>query len=144
MSFCAACVCACLHTPALIPPINRTLQQQHRRERIDYAVLGRRDCSCQAFAQDQARSSHPRVRLAVSLSWGVWLCTYISIGASRVVYMWAHTHYPPIHPSITQPNRNGQCKHVLAVRLAGALGRLEEQEVPDDGFEAYCQLGYAA
>lgn len=33
-----------------------------RRERIDYTVLGRQDCSCQAFAQDQARSASPRVR----------------------------------------------------------------------------------
>lgn len=44
-------------------------------------------------------------------------------------------------PSITPGAR--QCKHVLAVRLAGALGRLEEQEVADDGYEAYTQLGYA-
>lgn len=60
------------------------------------------------------------------------------------MYMWAHTHHSPIHRSTTTTTQWGQCKHVLAVRLAGALGRLEEQEVPDDGFEAYCQLGYAA
>lgn len=34
-----------------------------------------------------------------------------------------------------------QCKHLLAVRLAPALGRLEIQEVNDDLFDSFCGIG---
>lgn len=80
---------------------------------MDYTVLGQRDCSCQAFAQDQARSVHPRVRSTHGDG---------STHTTKSVF----TLPPSVHI---------QCKHVLAVRLAGSLGRLEEQEVADETFE---------
>ena len=42
-------------------------------------------------------------------------------------------------PSLARP-RGTQCKHLLAVRLAPHMGRLEEQEVGEDAFESYCGL----
>lgn len=45
----------------------------------------------------------------------------------------------PIPPHTT-PIPTPQCKHLLAVRLAPVLGRLEEREVNDELYESYVSL----
>ena len=79
-------------------------------------MLGVRDCTCQSFQQMQHHSLNPRVRPLVLFSF----------------------MYPsPTH--LTSPTP--QCKHLLAVRLAPFLDRLEELEVNDDLYESYVGLG---